>query len=48
MINVCEVYLWGTRSVVGCWLDYAEKAGISDDRAIEVQLGILHSTGRRS
>lgn len=46
--DFCKGVLEQTRSVVACWLDYAEKAGISDDRAIEVQLGILHSTGRRS
>jgi len=44
--DFCKGVLEQTKTVVSGWMDYAKQAGVSDDRAVEVQLGILRSLGR--
>lgn len=44
--DFCKGVLEQTKTVVSGWMDYAKQVGVSDDRAVEVQLGILRSLGR--
>ncbi len=44
--DFCKGVLEQTKTVVSGWMDYAKQAGVSDDRAVEVQSGILRSLGR--
>ena len=41
--DFCRKTILGTRTVVSDWLSYAEKSGISEERAMEIQRGIMQS-----
>ena len=42
-VNFCQKAIASTENVISNWLNYAEKCGITEDRALEIQKGIISS-----